>query len=120
MDIKVVGGLIKKEDIGVSEKCLCKKYPEFPAWGDFAHRTVMQRFFDACTQQNFPGAAFSAVAVQLCKLHFEICHFQAISFAHFRQRVDSLPLKFHFRQCFVTHDDRVDDRESLESELILV
>ena len=120
MDIKVVGGLIKKQNVGVSEQCLCQKHSEFPAWGNFAHRTVMQRFFDASTQQNFPGAAFSAVAVQLCKLHFEIGHFQAIFFAHFRQRVDSFPLKFYIRQYFVTHDDCIDDREILESELILM
>ena len=74
---------------------------------------------NADAEQQLARAGFSAVAVHLTVFDFQIGHFIAVGFAHFRHRVNAVALFFHGPQFVVAHDHGVQHGELFEGELIL-
>jgi len=70
-------------------------------------------------EQQFTRASFSGVTVHLTVGNFQIGHFIAVFFAHFRQGVNAIALFFYRPQFGVAHDHGIQHAELFESELIL-
>ena len=96
IDVQVVRRFVEQQDVRIGKQRLRQQYTQFPAWGHFAHRTVMLFNRDSDAEQQFACARFGGVTVHLAILRFEIGDFIAVLFAHFGQTVDTVTLLLHF------------------------
>ena len=119
IDVQVVRRFVEQQDVRIGKQRLRQQYTQFPAWGHFAHRTVMLFNRNPDAEQQFACARFGGVTVHLAILRFEIGDFIAVLFAHFGQTVDTVTLLLHFPQFSVAHDHGIEDGEFFKSELIL-
>ena len=119
IDVQVVRRFVEQQDFRVGEQRLRQQNTQFKARGDFAHRAIMLLDRDPHAQQQFTRTGFCAVAVHFAVSDFQISHFVAVFFAHFRHRVNTVALFLHFPQFGVAHDNGVQHAELFEGELIL-
>jgi len=71
------------------------------------------------TKQQLTGARFGGVTVHFGKFHLKVCHGNAVFFAHFWQRINTVTLLLHLPQFTVAHDHCIDEGEFLITELVL-
>ena len=71
-NIKVVGRLVKKKNVGISEKSLSKKHLNLLVTVKFTHKTVVEFVVNAKSVEKNFRITFSTPAVHFCKLLFKL------------------------------------------------
>ena len=105
IDIEVVGGLVKQQDVRVRKQCLCQQDAQLPARGDFTHGqlVLLDRKFQP--EQQFASARLCGVAVVLIR--------------GLRVGVDRVAGGHGVPHFLVAHQHDIKDPQVLERELIL-
>ncbi len=119
VDIEVVGRFVEQENVGISKQRLSQQHTQLPARSNFTHRAVVLFHWNSHAKQQFTSASFRRVTVHFAVFHFQIGHFIAVFFTHFRQSIDAVTLLLHFPQLFMPHDHRIQHSELFKGKLIL-
>ncbi len=119
VDVEVVGRFVEQENIRISKQRLRQKHTQLPARSNFTHRAIVLFHWNSHAKQQFTGASFRRVTVHFAVFNFQIGHFIAVFFTHFRQSIDAVALLLHFPQLFMPHDHRIQHSELFKGKLIL-
>ena len=107
-NIKVVGRLVKKKDIGIAEKSLSKKHLNLLLTCELTHKAVMEFVVDTeSIKKNF-CITFCAPAVHLGEFLFELTDSDAVLLGEFLLGVKLFLCIHNFNELGVTHKHGTD------------
>ena len=115
----MVGGLIQKQDVGVSEKCLGQKYADLEVILDFLHELVVKGCGNSETVEHLSCLTFRFPAAHLGELALKLSCPDAVFLSEVSLLVDLVTLLHDGIELLISHDDRVDYPMAVESKVIL-
>ena len=118
--IQVVGRLIKKKDIRISEKSLCKKNLDLHTTGKVCHLCIVELSVDSETVEKSSSIGLCFPSVHLCKLTLKLAGTDAIFVCEIFLCVNGFFLFHDLIESFITHDDSIQNRISIIFEVILL
>jgi len=118
--IQVVGRLIKKKDIRISEKSLCKKNLDLHTTGKVCHLCIVELGVDSETVEKSSSIGLCFPSVHFCKLTLKLAGTDAIFVCEIFLCVNGFFLFHDLIESFITHDDSIQNRISIIFEVILL
>ena len=119
-EIQVVGRLIEKQDIWVSEKCLCKKNLDFHTTCKICHLCIVEFGINTKTIQKSSGIRFCLPSVHFCELAFKLACADSVFVCKIFFGVDGFFLFHDLIKSFITHDNSIQYRVSVILEVVLL
>ena len=107
LQVKVVGGLVKQQVVGIAEQSLCQHHAHLLLAGEFSHQLVVQSLLDAKAGKQASCIALSSVAAHLGKLVLQFCHSDTVLVGEVGLAVKSLTLLHHLPHGGVSHQNSI-------------
>ena len=118
--IQMVGRLIQKKDIRISEKSLGKQDLDFHTTGKICHLCVVELCVDTETVEKSGGVGFCFPSVHLCKFTLKFAGTDTIFVCEILFCVDGFFFFHDLIKPFVTHDNGIQNRVGIIFEMILL
>ncbi len=118
-EVEMVGRLVEQERLGMSEERLRQQHAHLLAALQLAHRPLVKLVGDVEPLQQNRRIALRGVAVLVADDALELAEAHAVLVGHRGLRIKHFALLERLPQAAVAHDDRVDDAEAIEGEMIL-
>ena len=119
VEVEVVGRLVQQQRLGPAEQRLGEQDADLLAALQLRHLALVQLFRNVEPLQQDRRIALRAVAVLVADDALQLAEAHAVLVGHRRLGVEQLALLERVPQPGVAHDDRVDDAEGVERELVL-
>ena len=120
IDIKTVGRLVKKDNIGVAEKSLCKKHLNLFAFLKLRHLHIEIRVGKTETLNELRGIRLCLPAVELSKLALELGCADTVLIGEIRLCVELVLLFHYIIEALIAHYNGIKNRELLECKVVLL
>ena len=117
--VKVVGGLVEQQVVGVSEQCLGQHYAYLFLSAQFAHQLVVLVFLDAKSGKQGAGITLGGVASHFGKLVFQFSYADAVLVAEVGLAVQGVAFLHHLPHCGVAHQHGVQNGAVVKLEVVL-
>ena len=118
--IQVVGRLVKKQDIRVSEQCLCKKNLDLLRTCQVFHQFIMKFCLDTKSVQKVGSIRFCFPSIHCSELSFQLTCFDSVFICEIFFCVNFFFLFHDFIQTCISHDNCIKNREFVIFEMILL
>ena len=120
LQVEVVGRLVEKQVVWMSEKSLCQHDPNFLVVRQLAHVLAVQLVLYTKVLHQLCGLAFCFPAVHLGKLQLQFGSPVAVFLRHFRLCVQHLTLLHVLPQWSVSHEYGIHYAELVIFEVVLL
>ena len=119
LKVKVVGGLVEQQVVGVAKQCLCQHHANLLLTGKLAHQLMVQCLLDAKAGKQATCIALCGVTTHFGKLVFQFCHPDTIFVGKVSLAVQGLALLHHIPHGSVTHEHGVQNGLLVVLEVVL-
>ena len=116
----MVGRLIEKQDIRVTEKRSCKKYLDLQCAWQLLHQLLMVLCSYSKSIQKGLGVSLCIPAVHICKLCFKLRCTDSVLIREIRLCIYGILFLAHIIQVLITLNDSVENYLVIILELILL
>ena len=117
--VQVVGRLVQKQDVGITEESLGQKDPDLLTAAQFLHLFTPDLFRDAETGEQDCRLGLDVVAVQFGKLGLQFAASDAVRLGELRLGIDRVPLPHHLIETLMTDQHGVGGGFLFKGELVL-
>ncbi|MCR5738827.1 MAG: ATP-binding cassette domain-containing protein [Lachnospiraceae bacterium] len=118
-EIQVVGRLVEKKDIGVSEKCLRKEYLDLLGTVEVSHLCVVILGADAKTVEQHCSIGLRFVSVHFGEFGFKLTGSYSVLIGEVFLHIDGILFLHDVIEALVTHDDGIHYGVIIVFEMVL-
>ena len=118
--VQMVGRLIQKKDIRISEEGLCKKDLDFHTTGKVCHLCIVELGVNTKAVQKSSGIGFCFPAIHLRKFALKLASTDTIFVCKIFFCVNGLFFFHDLIESFITHDNSIQNRIGIIFEMILL
>ena len=119
LKVEVVGRLVKKEVVGISEECLCKKHAHFFICTHILHEHIMAVFFDSETRKEGSSIALGIPAFEFGETFLEFGSTDTVGIGEILLGIDGILLLHYVPKHGVTAKHCLDNGAFIKLEVIL-
>ena len=119
LKVEVVGRLVQKQDVRVSEEGLSQKDADLEVVLDLLHLLLVEACRDAKAVEHLGSLALGFPAAHLGELALKLGGADAVLLAEVRLRVDLITLLHDAVELVIAHDDGLEDTVLVEGEVVL-
>ena len=120
IQIKVVGRLVKKKDVRISEKCFCKEHLHLFVSSQILHKLVMKFRINSKTVQELCSIGLGFPSVHLCKLRLKVTGTVSVLFTEIFFGIDRLFFLHDVIKLLIPHDNGLNSFKLIILEMVLL
>ena len=118
--VQMVGGLVKKQDIRISEKGLCKKNLDLHASCKVSHLRIVEFRVNSKTVQKGSSVRLCFPSVHFCKFALQLAGADSVLIGEVFFGIDGFLLFHDLVETKVTHDNGIKNRISIIFKVVLL
>ena len=103
-EIEVVGGLVEKKDIGITEKCLCKEDLDLLGTVEFCHLCIVIFRSDSETVKKHSRIGLCLISVHLRKLALKLTCSDSVLVGEILFHIDGIFFLHDVIEVLISHD----------------